>query len=59
MLFDLPVEENLTQLALQASDLRADRGLGDMRTLGGPCEVGLLGHGDEVLQLPQFHNKSR
>jgi hypothetical protein len=31
----------------------------DMRTLGGPGEVGLLGHGDEVFQLPQFHNKSR
>jgi hypothetical protein len=30
--------------------------LADVDALRGPGEVGLLGHRNEVLQLPQFHN---
>ncbi len=46
----------LSQLALQALDLCADRGLSDVDPLCRPGEVGLLGDGDQILQLPKFHN---
>ena len=50
-----PVQQRLAEFAFQPLDLRADRRLRDMDPLGGPGEVGFLGDGDEVLQLPKFH----
>ncbi|MDT7648582.1 MAG: hypothetical protein QOC75_5582 [Pseudonocardiales bacterium] len=49
------VEQLDAELALQPADLLADRGLNDGQPLGGPPEVQLLGHRDEVAQLPQLH----
>ena len=52
-----PVEQRLTHLAFQPLDLGADRRLRDVDALGGAGEVGLLGDGDEVLELPKFHKQ--
>ncbi len=51
-----PVEQFGAEFAFQLPDLGADAGLADVDPLGGPGEVPLLRDGDEVLQLPQFHN---
>lgn len=50
------VEQRLPQLPLQLPDLGAHPGLRQMQPGGGPGEVGLFHHSDEVLQLPKFHN---
>lgn len=50
------VQERLPQLPLELPDLCAHPGLRQMQPGGGTGEVGLLHHGDEVLQLPKFHN---
>ena len=52
-----PIHKGLAQLAFQTLDLCADRGLGDVDPLGRPGEVGLLGDGDEILQLSKFHKQ--
>ena len=52
-----PIHQGLSQLALQALDLCADSGLSDVDPLCCPGEVGLLGDGDQILQLTKFHNK--
>jgi hypothetical protein len=52
-----PVEQLRAELPLQPADLRAHPGLGDAHPLGGPGEAPLLGHRDEVLELPQLHNR--
>ena len=52
-----PVQQWLAEFALQPLDLRADRGLRDVDPLGRAGEVGLFGDGDEVLELPKFHNQ--
>ncbi len=46
------------ELLLQAGDLLAERGLGDVQAGGGAAEVKLLGDGDEVAQLAKFHESS-
>ena len=51
-----PVEQRLAQLGLEAADLLRERRLRDVQPLGGAAEVPLLGHGDEVAQVPQFHS---
>lgn len=51
------VEQRLAEFAFQTPDLGADRGLRDVFAFGGPREVGLLRHGDEVVELPQFHKR--
>ena len=48
-----PVQQRLSELAFQPLDLGADRRLRDVDALGRAGEVGLLGDGDEVLELPQ------
>ena len=54
-------EELATDLALQGSDLRRQRGLGDVQPLGRSAEVQLLGDGQEVAQVPELdvHGPSR
>jgi len=52
-----PLGRPAAQLAFQLSDLGADRGLCDVNALGGAGEIGLLSHGDEVFELPKFHNE--
>ena len=49
------VEEQHPQLALEQADLAAERRLGQVQAGGGPGEVLLLGHGEHVGQLVQFH----
>ena len=51
-----PVQQRLAELAFQPLDLGADGRLRDVDALGRASEIGLLGHGDEVFELPQFHN---
>ena len=51
------VQKRLAEFAFQPLDLCADRRLSYMDPLRGPGEVGLLGDGDEVLQLPKFHKR--
>jgi hypothetical protein len=48
-----------SQPGLQAVDLLAEGGLGQMQPLGGPREVQLLGHRYEIPQIPQVgvHNR--
>jgi hypothetical protein len=52
-----PVEQVLPDLALEPPDLRADAGLGDVDARCGPGEARLLGDGDEVLELAEFHKR--
>jgi hypothetical protein len=50
------VEEDLAQLALEATDLGADRRLGDQHAPRGSSEMALVRDRDKVRELPQFHN---
>ena len=50
------VEELLTELALEAADLRAHARLRDVQPLCGAREARVVGHRDEVLELTQLHN---
>ena len=52
-------EEARAQSGLQALDLLAQRRLRDMQLLGGPGEVQLFGHCDEIPQVPEVnvHNQ--
>ena len=43
------------QLGLELTDLLGQRRLGHVQPLGGPAEVPLLGDGDEVAQVTEFH----
>ncbi len=43
------------QLGLQRADLLAQRRLGDVQAKRGAREVQLLGDGDEIAQVAQFH----
>ena len=52
-----PIHQGLAQFAFQTLDLCADRGLSDVDPLGCPGEVGLLGDGDQILQLSKFHKQ--
>ena len=51
------VKQPVAELGLQPPDLRAHPGLGHVYPVGRPGEAGLLGHGHEVLELMQFHNR--
>ena len=53
-----PVEERLPELGLEAADLLRQRRLGDVQAFGGTAEVPLLGHGEEVAQVPQLHGSA-
>ena len=50
------VKQVLAELSLEVADLGADSRLGDMEPGGGSREACLVGHGNEVLELPEFHN---
>ena len=43
------------QFLLQATDLLAERRLGDVKASRGSAEVQHVGHGDEVPEVPEFH----
>ena len=49
-------EQRGTQLTLERADRGRQAGLRDRHRLGGPREVLLLGHRDEVFQVPQLHD---
>ena len=49
------VEQRRAELPFQHPDLLAQRGLRDEQPLRGAGEVQLLGHGDEVPQVPPVH----
>jgi hypothetical protein len=49
------VEERFAELALEAADLGADRGLGDEEALGGAGELPLVGDRDEGSELAEIH----
>ena len=44
-------EQRDAHLGLQLFDLLAERRLGDVEPLGGPAEVKVLGHRDEILEM--------
>ena len=50
-----PLSMDLYLPAFQPGDLVAQRRLRHPATSGGPREIQLLGHGDEVLELAQIH----
>lgn len=50
------VEQLGAQFLLQPADLGADPGLANVHPLGRPGEVLFFGDGDEVCELPQFHD---
>jgi hypothetical protein len=50
-----PVEQLDAELTLQAAHLLAHGRLDNVQALRGAPEVELLGHGDEVVELPEFH----
>ena len=52
------LEQFERQLRLQRADLRAQRGLADMKTLGGTRHMTQLGHRNKPLQLVQLHGCS-
>src|SRR6266853_4000210 len=51
-----PIKKLRAQLGFQVSDLLTKRRLAQMQTLGGPAKVQCLGHGQEVTEVPKFHN---
>ena len=56
--FDAParaVKQFQPKLPFQRPDLLAERRLGQPQPPGRAPEMQLLGHGDEVAQMPQFH----
>jgi len=52
-----PVEQDLAELLLELANLSADARLRDVELLCGPRETGFIRHGNEVLELSQFHNQ--
>ena len=50
------LEQPHPELGLQRGDLLAERRLGDVQPGGGAPEVQLLGDGDEIAKLAQFHD---
>ena len=53
------VEEARVQLRLQLPDLLGEGRLGHVESLRGAAEVALLGDGEEVPQVSQFHGPPR
>jgi len=49
------LEQAHAEFVLQVADLHAERGLPDMYAFGCAGEVELLGHGNEIAQVTQFH----
>ena len=48
-------EELGPKLTFETADLLRERGSSKVKTRRGPTEMQLLGNGDEVGQLPEFH----
>jgi hypothetical protein len=51
------VEERLAQLALEPAQLRADRRLSDRQPRCRACDLAVLGHRDEIGEVPQLHDR--
>ena len=49
-------EERRADLRLQRLDLLGERRLGDVQPLGRARDMALVGHGDEVAEVAQFHS---
>ena len=49
------IEQPRTQFVLQRADLLAQWRLGDAKALGCATEMQVLGQGDEVAEMAQFH----
>jgi len=54
----VPIEQACPQLFFQRANLGTQWRLRHVESFGGAGEVELLGHGDEVPQVTQFHNVS-
>jgi hypothetical protein len=54
----VPVEQRLAELALEPADLRAHRRLSDRQAERRARDLALLGHRDEVGEVPQLHKQS-
>src|SRR5258708_37346874 len=52
----LAPEQLHVELAFERANLLAERRLLDAKPRGGARDVGLLGHGNEVTQVPHFHD---
>jgi hypothetical protein len=50
------VKQPSSDLGLQIPDLLTERGLPDAELGRGACEVGLLRDGQEIADMPQFHD---
>nr|WP_243722931.1 hypothetical protein [Actinomadura sp. 7K507] len=51
------MQQRLPELSFEPPDLRAQARLGQVKAVGGTGEAGLLHDGDEVPELPKFHNR--
>jgi len=51
----IAVQQLDLQFLLKVTNLPAKRGLRDVQPLGGSRKIQLLGHGNEVTQMTQFH----
>jgi hypothetical protein len=52
------VKQVLAELSLEPADLGTDSRLGDVKPGGGSREACLVGHGNEVRELSEFHNQT-
>jgi hypothetical protein len=52
------IEQFLTQLSLELANLGAYTRLRHVKPGCGPGEIGFFRHGDEVLELPEFHKQT-
>ena len=50
------LEQRAAELGLERANLLAERRLGDVQPRGGTPEVQLLGDGDEIAKLAEFHD---
>ena len=50
-----PLDEGDAELLLELHDLGRQRRLADEARLGGPAEMAVVGHGDQVLEIAQVH----
>jgi hypothetical protein len=52
------MEERNAEIPFEDTDLLAQRWLRDVKTPRGSTEVALFRHGDEVPEVPEFHDRT-